>query len=487
MLNPWPIIRPFVLLLGVLLSVGCRVTPSGELGYKPPFLPVQFTIDTLGAISASGDASVTTPLGQFSIGGSVALETDDESLLLIIRDRRHDPGKTDTVYRIPTNGAEVKVVLDGKTTVEVTSKRMVVDVTDGNVQAITVTGDLPAAETKQGSVSKIPPRMTPSPPAFNPQLVKTIIAFYKNHERVNDVTFSPDGQTLASAQWWGGELWNVSDGTFLRSLNRPGYDGGTNDSRIVFSPDGQLLATGSGQMDGMVRLWNVHDGRLVRTIEAHEEGDVVKAVAFSPDGQLLASGSGDGTVKLWLVADGSLIRTMTGHTDGVVSVGFGPGGDTLISASWDTTIKVWRAMDGKLLRTLEGHTAMIRDMALTRDRHLLVSGSDDTTVRLWRVSDGTLLHTLDFDQTVWSVAVASLGQTIAAGASDGTLRFWNLNNGNGVVEKTLKEHTSYIRGIEFARDGKLLASASEDGTIKLWTISGEPSTGKEKHKSCGCH
>jgi WD40 repeat protein len=41
----------------------------------------------------------------------------------------------------------------------------------------------------------------------------------------------------------------------------------------------------------------------------------VWSVAFSPDGRLLASGSGDKTIKLWDVASGSLVRTLSGHTD----------------------------------------------------------------------------------------------------------------------------------------------------------------------------
>jgi len=69
----------------------------------------------------------------------------------------------------------------------------------------------------------------------------------------------------------------------------------------------------------------------------------VHSVAFSPDGQILASGSEDGTVRLWLAADGTLLRTLEGHTDSVLSVAFSPNGQTLASGLEDKTVRLWRA------------------------------------------------------------------------------------------------------------------------------------------------
>ena len=39
----------------------------------------------------------------------------------------------------------------------------------------------------------------------------------------------------------------------------------------------------------------------------------VYAVAWSPDGKLIASGSGDKTVRVWSAEDGSCAKVLSGH------------------------------------------------------------------------------------------------------------------------------------------------------------------------------
>ena len=79
---------------------------------------------------------------------------------------------------------------------------------------------------------------------------------------------------------------------------------------IAFSPDGEILATGSE--DGTARLWNLHpDPHAAKVVATLGHESPVRSVAFSPDGSTLFSGSADGKMRLWEIT----IETETGKIE----------------------------------------------------------------------------------------------------------------------------------------------------------------------------
>lgn len=64
---------------------------------------------------------------------------------------------------------------------------------------------------------------------------------------------------------------------------------------VASGPEGLVLA--SGTADKHIHLWEVCEGRPLRTLDGH--GADINSLAFSADGHRLASASADATVALW--------------------------------------------------------------------------------------------------------------------------------------------------------------------------------------------
>ena len=196
----------------------------------------------------------------------------------------------------------------------------------------------------------------------------------------SSVSFSPDGNTLASGSW---DDTAASVGCDHRQSAPHAHRATYWVSSVSFSPDGNTLASGS--QDGTVRLWDATTGSPLRTLTGHTSE--VSSVSFSPDGNTLASGSQDGTVRLWDATTGSPLRTLTGHTSEVSSVSFSPDGNTLASSGrYDKTVRLWDATTGSPLRTLTGHTSEVSSVSFSPDGNTLASGSVDGTVLLWELA-----------------------------------------------------------------------------------------------------
>jgi WD40 repeat protein len=124
---------------------------------------------------------------------------------------------------------------------------------------------------------------------------------------VDAVTWSPDGQTVASASQGGFiRVWNATSGIDVHDHYQ---DTAMPVRAMAFSPTGTMLAAGAD--DGIVRLWNNGlicqnpQGQTVDSIckdtpqRLRASTSAVRTLAWSHDGRYLAVGANDGTLSIW--------------------------------------------------------------------------------------------------------------------------------------------------------------------------------------------
>src|SRR2546426_1049427 len=136
-------------------------------------------------------------------------------------------------------------------------------------------------------------------------------------------------------------------------------------------------------------LWRLCRSDALFTLYGHS--NTVAAVAFSPDGRILATGSGDKTVKLWDISTRKEIATLP-HNDRVPSVTFSPDGRFLTTACDDRTIRIWDATTRSNLAKIVTDSPFEKLALSANGKILATSGSSQVT--LWEISSRSRIMAL---------------------------------------------------------------------------------------------
>lgn len=209
---------------------------------------------------------------------------------------------------------------------------------------------------------------------------------HEHGNQVNTVTYSPDGNLLASSD---------NDGNiFIRDANTfdviQHISHTSPQSRIQFHPDSSRLAI--GDTVGNVLIVDITSNESL-AIYAHD-GQIF-SLAFSPDGQWLASGDRFGNVKMLDIAEDSInvleddavaSDVAKAHRYETYEILFSADSQKLFTANADNTIKVWDVETLNLEQTLDAHQNWVRAIALSHDEAYLVSGDASGNVIVWDTS-----------------------------------------------------------------------------------------------------
>ncbi|CAF1296539.1 unnamed protein product, partial [Didymodactylos carnosus] len=291
-------------------------------------------------------------------------------------------------------------------------------------------------------------------------------------EAITVLQFSPNGKLLASGS---GDttvrFWDLNTQTPFDNYGKA--------HRhwilcLCWAPNGKIIA--SACKDGHIGLWNGYTGKQLGTKLLSSHRQWINSLCWQPlhlngSCRLLASASKDTTIKIWDTHLYKVVYTLSGHTASVTCIKWS-GQNLLYSSSQDRTIKVWRTTDGVLCRTLEGHSHWVNTLALSTD-YVLRTGSYEPSKENGKQQDEEndehQLQALALER--YENLFRSLendSERLVSGSDDFTLYLWKPETEKKPIAR-MTGHQQLINDVKFSPDTRLIASASFDKSIKLWS------------------
>ncbi|RCI11659.1 hypothetical protein L249_7210 [Ophiocordyceps polyrhachis-furcata BCC 54312] len=288
---------------------------------------------------------------------------------------------------------------------------------------------------------------------------------------------APDGSTMAVVRRTDPlsddaaiELWDISDGVYLRTLERHLLG---SVYKVVFSPTSKRLLSTVG---GPSTLWDLETGS--RLDRFHGEQHDFQKTAFSPDGKIAASAEFLEAISLWNRKTDALLPDCSQQPS---ATAFSPDGNLVALASYSDrgSISLWDAALTTIERRLEGHSDSICLLTFSPNSKLLASASNLEAVRrvkLWDVATATQIQDIDVHSEYLFALVFSPDSKLLASTSSTpdpslrtgmttktttTTRLWDVTAGVilYVFEHSFHDTSCYLPGTDFSPDGTFVSVA----------------------------
>jgi WD40 repeat protein len=319
---------------------------------------------------------------------------------------------------------------------------------------------------------------------------------------VLDVGWSPDGALLAMTDYPGSIfLYRVTGRQIAQRLTGHGHGV----QCVCANPRRERLATGAD--DHMVFDWDLATTRP-STRWKGTDPEMVTCVAYSPDGALLATGTGYGTLSVRDAETGEIKWRWDLHKGGIPALAFDSAGTRLASGDRRGTIIIWNLATGLPVQTLQG-PYLLRSMAFLNGGRKLISENGDFVLldvesgkREARISipGGIRRFTADPTRTRLIVALNN-GDLCSVSVPDLTPGHRSQHAHAGAIESlalspdrrflatgradrrvvfrdpitfapllALPEWTAVVKDLAFTPSGRWLAYAGADSDVALWDL-----------------
>ena len=233
---------------------------------------------------------------------------------------------------------------------------------------------------------------------------------------------------------------------------------------LAFSRDGRTMV--SAGADGLLSIWSVDAGVLVKEILAHGRGLGVRSVDVDATGKIVSAG-GDGEAKFWTMGSDEAFGMLPKGTpeSELLSVAFSPSGKYVAVGGADGVVRIFDPQTYMPIKTLSDHKNKVTALAFSPNGKYLATGSADSTVRVWDGETFALLQTLRGGTiTALSFNPNNLW-LVSAGRA---VKVWDVTT--GLLRKSLADTAKEYTGAAFLPDSSTLVAATSQGAVETYLV-----------------
>lgn len=319
---------------------------------------------------------------------------------------------------------------------------------------------------------------------------KELVQFTGHSNRVEQVRFMQDGKRILTASADNKVVeWDLKG----KELRR--YSGHANEIHVLAVSEKENIFYSAGA-EGTIKKWVV-DSKIAKKFLHPQNPSAsnrytvgIEAVDLSAHGTILVTGGKKNysssiarvrdrspnfqQIRVWNLENGEKYD-LNGHKAAISSLALSPDARLLLSGSVDESLRLWTLptadnpkVESKIIGTHKNECSMV---IWAEDASFFISTGMDGLINIWH-PNGELIQSLKAEDLIRSAAIFPDGKTIITGATDGSLKLWEVG-GSEVPIAVWEEHQTAVRTISFSPDGKYIASADLSNTLILWDEKGE--------------
>jgi len=249
------------------------------------------------------------------------------------------------------------------------------------------------------------------------------------------------------------------------------HDGTLLTPGAAYSPDGVLIAVGSGSL---IEIFAAATGYSVASLD--RMGQVCyRSMAFSPDSSLLAAGTMmPGRITVWDIKAATVAFKPFPIFDTIDGVGFSPDGKVLVCSgmSRQLAMAMVRTSDWEMIGIIPGSHWFGRIRIPASGDLIAATGQPRLRVYDWE----TLQELWQTEESSpFALDVTADGKWIATSRNGRDVVILSARTGEVMREWIAYEHNRVDRmhALAFSPDGSKLASANSEGVLKVWALGAE--------------